>query len=110
MKLTVVTVKQLKRWFSETNLSWLIYVSTEALEIRTSIVFNLSFPLNTILSSFFFLFFIIDLCFFIPAVIVQIRIATAILIIYTGTQIYEVNAETDTQPLTVEAKIRKCPA
>ena len=110
MKLTVVTVKQLKRWFSETNLSWLIYVSTEALEIRTSIVFNLSFPLNTILSSFFFLFFIIDLCFCIPAVIAKICIATAILIIPTGTQTYEVNAETDTQPLTVEAKIRKCPA
>ena len=42
--------------FTETNSSRLIYESIKTLEIRTSKVFNLSFPNNTILSCFFFFF------------------------------------------------------
>ena len=62
-----------------------MYELIEALEIRTSIVFSLSFPSSTILSCFFFFFFIIDSYFLIPAVIVQIFIPTAKLVIPTGT-------------------------
>ena len=79
--------------------------SIKALEIRTSIVFNLSFPNNTILSCFFFFFSIIDLYLFIPAVIAQIFNRTAELVRPTGTQTNQANAEIETQPVTVEAKI-----
>ena len=44
--------------FKETNSSSLIYESTKALEIRTSIVSNLALLSNTILSCFFFLLFL----------------------------------------------------
>ena len=65
----------------------------KALEIRTSIVFNLVFPNDTILSCFLFFFFIIDLYFLIPAVIAKIFIPTAELVIPTGTQTNEANEE-----------------
>ena len=61
----------------------------KALEIRPLIVFNWSFPSNTILSCFFFFFFIVDLYFLIPAVIAQIFIPIAKHVIPTGTQINE---------------------
>ena len=64
------------------NSSWLIYESIKALENRDSIVFNLSFLNNTILSWFFF-FFIIDSDFLVSAVIAQIFIFTAELVIPT---------------------------
>ena len=78
------------------------------LEIRTSIVFNLSFPNNTILSCFLFFYFMIDLYFLIPAVIAQFLIPTADLLIPTGTPTNEENAEIEIQPVTVETKISKC--
>ena len=62
--------------FTETNSIKLIFESIKALEIKTSIVFNLVFANNTMLSCFFF-FFLIDLCFLIPAVIKVIFIAIA---------------------------------
>ena len=80
----------------------------KALEIRTSIIFNLPFPNNTILSCFFFFFFIIDLYFLIPAVIAQIYIPTEELVVPTGTQTNEANAEIEKQPVAVETKISKC--
>ena len=67
-----------------------MYESIKALEIRTSIVFNLSFPSNTILPCFFFFFFIIDLYFLVPAVIAQIP---------TGIGTSEASAEIETQHL-----------
>ena len=79
-----------------------------ALEIRTSMIFNLSFPNNTILSYVFFFFFIIDLYFLIPAVIAQMFILTPKLVIPTGVQNNEANAENETQPVTVEARISTC--
>ena len=79
----------------------------KALEIRTSIVFNLSFPSTNILSCFFFFFFIIDLYFLIPAMIAQMFNPTTELVILTGTQTNEANAEIETQPVTVETKISK---
>ena len=46
--------------FIKTNSSWLITDSIKALEIKTSMLFNLDFANNTILSCFFFFFLIID--------------------------------------------------
>ena len=66
---------------------------TNILEIKTSIVFNLSFPNNIILSCFFFFYLIIDLYFLIPAVIAQVFTPTAKSVIPTGTQTNEANAE-----------------
>ena len=54
------------------------------------------------------MFLMIDLCFLIPEVIAQIFIPTAELIMSTGTQIKLANAEIETHPVTVEAKIIKC--
>ena len=71
-------------------------------------LFNLSFPNNTILSCFFIFFFTIDSYVLIPAVIAQIFIPTAELIIPTGLANYEANAEMETQPVTVEAQMSKC--
>ena len=90
-----------------TNYSWL-YGSIKALETWTSKVFNLSFPSSTIFPCFFFFFFIVDLYFLILAGNPQISIPHAELVIPTRTQAYEANAEIETQPLTVEAKISKC--
>ena len=52
-----------------------------------------------------FFFFIIHLCFLIPAVIPQIFIPIAELLIPTGTRANEANAEIETQPVIIEARI-----
>ena len=79
----------------------------KTLEIRTSVVINLSCPNNTLLSCYFLFFFIIDLQFLIPAVVAQIFLPTVELVTLTGTQTSEVHAELETLSVTVEAKIRK---
>ena len=58
--------------FIKTNSSWLIFESIKAIQIKTSMVFNLDFANNTVLSCFFFFFSIIDLYCLIPAAITQI--------------------------------------
>ena len=89
-------------------------MSIKALEIETSIAFNLAFPSNNVLScffllfliiDFFLLFLIIDLCFLIPAVITQIFSPTAEFTKPTGMQTNVASAEIETQPVIVEAKI-----
>ena len=57
--------------FIKTNSSRLITGSIKALEIKTSILVNLDYGYNTILSCFLLLFLIIDLCILIPAVMAQ---------------------------------------
>ena len=91
----------------EINSSWLVYTLIKALETRTSIIGNLSFPSNTILLYFFFFFFIIDLYFLIPDAIAQIFVPIAELVIPTGTQTNEANVEIETQPLIVEDQTNK---
>ena len=89
-----------------------MYESIKTLEIRTSIVFNLSFPnlsFPTILSCFLIFFFIINLDFLITATVGQIFIPTAELIVPTGTQTNEASADIETQALNVEAIISKFP-
>ena len=78
----------------------------KALEIKTSILFNLV-SADNILPCFFF-FLIIDLYFLIPAVIAKIFNDIAELEILIGTSTKETKAEMETHQVTVEAKIRKC--
>ena len=78
---------------------------TKALEIKTSMLFNLDFANNIILLCFFFL--IIDLYFLIPAVIAHIFNPIAELVIPIGVPIREVKAEIEIHLVNVEAKIRK---
>ena len=56
----------------------------------------------------FLFFFVIDWYFLIPAVTPQIFVPTAELVIPTGTQTNEANAEIETQQIIVETKISKC--
>ena len=88
-----ISLYPLKALFTETNSSWLIYESIKALKFKTSIVFNLNFLDDTILSCFFFFFFMIGLYFLSPAVIAQIFIATSEIITPTGAATNEANAE-----------------
>ena len=78
---------------------------TKALEIKTSMQFNLDFANNIILLCFFFL--IIDLYFLIPAVIAHIFNPIAELVIPLGVPIREAKAEIEIHLVNVEAKIRK---
>ena len=82
--------------------------SIKALEIKTSILFNLAFAKNTILSCFFFFFLIIDLCFLIAEVIAQILNPIAELAIPIGIPTKEAKSEIEIHPVIVEPKIRKC--
>ena len=77
----------------------------KALEIKTSMLFNLDFANNIILLCFFFL--IIDLYFLIPAVIAHIFNPIAELVIPLGIPIREAKAEIEIHLVNVEAKIRK---
>ena len=49
-----------------------MFESNKAMEIKTSMLYNLDFADNTLLSCFFFFFLIIDLYFLIPAAIAQL--------------------------------------
>ena len=84
--------------------------SIKALEIITSMPFNLLFDNNTILSCFFFFFLIIDLHCLITAIIAHIFILTAELAIPSGipAKKKEAKVEMETHQSTVEAKMSKC--
>ena len=91
--------------FTKKKLCWLKYESIKIFEIRTLIVCNLSFSNNTVLSCISFFFLKINMYFLIPALIFQIFIPTAELLIPTRPQPNEANAEIVTQLVSVEAKI-----
>ena len=85
--------------FIETNLSWLISESINVLEINTNLVSNLVFTNNNIISSNFFLFFlIIDLYFLIIAVIAQIFIPTEEFAMPAEIPIIKAKAKMETHP------------
>ena len=65
----------------------------KALEIKTSVLFNLNFANNTVLSCLFFFFLIIELYFVIAAVIAQIFNPIAEIVIPTGIPTKEAKAE-----------------
>ena len=85
-----------------------MFESIKTLEIKTSMLFNLDFANNTILSCFFFFFLILDLCFLIPAVIAQIVNLIAELVIPIEIPSKEAKVEVEIHPLTAKAKMRKC--
>ena len=70
-------------------------------------LFNLDYANNTILLCLFFFFLIIDLYFWIAAVILQIFNSIAKLRITIGTPTKEAKAEMGTHSVFVEPKIRK---
>ena len=80
----------------------------EALEIKTSMLFNLVLPSNTILSCFLFFFVIIDLYLILPAVIAQVFNPIAELIIPVGISTKETKQEIEINPVAAEAKTRTC--
>ena len=79
----------------------------KALEIKISILFNLDFANNSILSCFLF-FLIIDLNYLICAVIAQIFNPIAEIVIPIELPTKEVKTETEMYTVTVETKIGKC--
>ena len=79
-----------------------------SLSIKTSLLFNLVFANNTILSCFFLFFFIIDLYFLITGIVAQVFHPIAKLEIPIGILSKEAKAEIEIHPITVEAKINKC--
>ena len=93
--------------FIETNSSSLIFESIEALEIKTSILFNLNFANNSILLCFYLFFLIFDSYFLIPTAIAQVFNSIAELVIPIGTPIKESKAEIGIHLVIAEAKIRK---
>ena len=94
--------------FIKTNSSWLIFESIKALGIKNSMLFDLGFAKNTILSSFFFFFLIFDLYFLIPAVITQIFDLISEIVIPIGIPTKEGKTEMEAHPVTAEIKTSKC--
>ena len=88
--------------FTKTHLSRIIHESIKELEIKTSMLFDIAFANNIILSCFFFFFLIIDLYFFNPATIAQIFITTAELVMPTRISTKEAKTEIETHAITVE--------
>ena len=86
----------------------MIYLSVNALEIKTFMFFKLVLAKNTVLSCFFLYFLIIDLCSLIPAVFVQVFNHAAELEISIGMPYKEAKTEMEIHPVTSESKIRKC--
>ena len=78
------------------------------LNSKISILFNLDFANNTILSCFFFFFLIIGLYILISVAIAQIYNTIAELVIPTGTPTKEAKAEIEIHSVLKETKIRKC--
>ena len=70
-----------------------MFESNKAMEIKTSMLFNLDFADNTLLSCFFFFFLVIDLHFLIPAAIAQLFNLIPELVIPIGTLSKEAKAE-----------------
>ena len=79
----------------------------KALVIKNSMLFNVDFAKNTILSGLFFFLLIIDLYFLLPAVIAQIFNHIAELVIPIGIPSKEAKSEIEIYPVIAEAKIRK---
>ena len=78
----------------------------KTLEIKTSMLFNLDFANNTIITCFFFL--IIDLYFLIAAVNTQILYPIIELAIPIRIPTKEAKTEMETHPVIVEIAISEC--
>ena len=99
-----ISLYSLSALFIRTNLSWLIYQSIKAIEIKTSVLVNLVFANNAVLSCFLLLFFLIIYLYFLSAaVIAQIFNPTAKLIIPVGIPTKESKSLIETHPVNAEA-------
>ena len=94
--------------FIKTNSSWLKFESTKVLEINISMLFNLDFVNNTLLSCFFLFVLFIDLYFLISAVITPISTQIAELAIPIEILTKEAKVEMETNPVIVEIVISEC--
>ena len=90
--------------FIKKNSQWLIFESIKASEIMTSMLYNLDFVNNPILSCFFLFFSIIDLCNLITAAIAQIFNPIAELLIPVRIPNKEAKTEIEIHPAIEEAK------
>ena len=79
----------------------------KALEIKTSMLFNLDFANDNTLLCFLF-FLIIELYFLIPSIITEIFNPIAELVIPIGIPTKEVKVEMVMHPATVETNISNC--
>ena len=79
----------------------------KALEIKTSLIFNLRFA-NNIFHNVFLFFSIVNLYFLILVVIAPISYPTVRLVIPVGTPTKEAKLEIGKHPVTTEVKIGKC--
>ena len=79
----------------------------KALEIKTSLVFNLGFA-NNIFYNVFLFFLIVNLYFLIPVVIAPISYPTVRLVIPVGTPTKQAKSEIGKHPVTTEVKTGKC--
>ena len=82
-------------------------LSIKTLKINTSMLINLDFANNKILSCFFLFFLIIDLCFLIPEVIAQIFNPIGELVTSLGVPTKEAKAGIEAHPVMVEITISK---
>ena len=102
-----ISLYSFKTLFIKKNQSWLTTESIKTLEIKASMLFNLDFAYNNILSCFFFFFIIINFL-LIAAVIVQTFNPIAEVVIPIGIPTKEAKSGMETHPVIVEPKIRKC--
>ena len=86
----------------------LIYESFKFLEIKTSMVFNLSSTNNTISSSFFLFFLTINLSCLTPAVIAQIRVLLQNSKYWWKYRLKETKAKSETHPVIADTEISDC--
>ena len=94
--------------FIQTNSSWLVFESNKTLLIKNSILFNLGFANNNILSCFFLFFLIIGFYPLIPAVTAKNFNPIAELRIPMGIPSKEAKVGNEKHQVTTEAYIRKC--
>ena len=99
--------KTISRLFTETNSSWLTHEWINVLKIKTSVLFNLIFANNTILSCLFFCFnYWLVLSKYL--LIAQGFNPTAELVIPIEISTKEAKADIVTHPVTLEARKSKC--
>ena len=79
----------------------------KSLEIKTSMLFDLNFANNAILSCFFFLFLNYSLILFNPSSYCKIFAPIAELVILIGIPSKQAKTEIEMHPVIAEAKMRK---
>ena len=92
---------------TKTNSSWIIYDSDKALEIKTSILFNLAFSKNAILSCFPSFSWLLTYSFLFLPLLHNFFNPIAELVIVLGIPSKEAKEKTERHPVIPETEIRK---